>query len=336
MLKFDRRNIVAAIGLVLLVAMPFIAELVDNRYLVSTASRILIFALAAVSLDLLIGYAGLPSFGHAAFFGIGSYVAGLLGYHAFDGSPLLEWPVVIHGTDLALISWPLAIGISALAALAIGAVSLRAEGVFFIMITLAFGQMIYFLGVSMSRYGGDDGLNLNRRNILPGIDITNDVSFYYVCLGLLVAFVALCQVLVNSRFGMVLRSCQQNERRTRALGIPTYRYKLAAFTFAGAGAGLAGALMSNQTLFISAHNFDWKVSGDLMIMVILGGIATLRGPIIGAAVFLLLGEFLGVRSLFGPLAEHWQFVFGAILILVVLYAPRGLYGWFLGGARDHG
>jgi branched-chain amino acid transport system permease protein len=331
-----RYTLVLLAGAALLVLLPPIASATGHAFFISTFSRILIYALAAVSLDLILGYGGMVSFGHAAFFGIGSYVVGILAFHAADGSTFLTWPFTIHGTDLALISWPLAVVVSALAALVIGAISLRATGVFFIMITLAFAQMVYFLFVSLEGYGGDDGMNLTRRNALPGLDLRDDTTFYYVCVVLLLGFVLLCRTLVNSRFGMVLQGCRENERRTLALGIPTYRYKLTAFVIAGAGAGLAGALLTNQALFISPHVMEWRVSGEIMIMVILGGMGTLIGPIVGAMVFLLLSEFLGVRSLFGNMADHWQFVLGAILILVVLYAPQGLHGWIFGRARAHG
>ena len=334
--RLSRQALVLIVGAALLVLLPPISAATDHSFFVSTASRILIYALAAVSLDLILGYGGMVSFGHAAYFGIGSYVVGILAFHASENSTFLSWPITINGTDLAIIAWPAAIAISAVAALAIGAISLRATGVFFIMITLAFAQMVYFLFQSLEGYGGDDGLNLLNRNSFPGLDLRDDTSFYYVCLALLLGFVLLCRMLVNSRFGMVLQGCKENERRTLALGIPTYRYKLTAFVIAGAGAGLAGALLTNQTLFVSPHTMEWRVSGEIMVMVILGGMGTLVGPIVGAMVFLLLSEFLGVRSLFGNMADHWQFVLGAILILVVLYAPQGLHGWLFGRARAHG
>ncbi|HVO16968.1 MAG TPA: branched-chain amino acid ABC transporter permease [Alphaproteobacteria bacterium] len=331
-----RHTLVILVGAALLVLLPPIASATGHSFFISTFSRILIYALAAVSLDLILGYGGMVSFGHAAFFGIGAYVVGILAFHFAESSTFLSWPFVIHGTNAALIAWPAAIVISALAALVIGAISLRASGVFFIMITLAFAQMVYFLFVSLEGYGGDDGMNLLRRNDIPGLDLRDDTTFYYVVLVLLLGFVLLCRMLVNSRFGMVLQGCRENERRTLALGIPSYRYKLTAFVIAGAGAGLAGALLTNQALFVSPHVMEWRVSGEIMIMVILGGMGTLVGPVVGAMVFLLLSEFLGVRSLFGNMADHWQFVLGAVLILVVLYAPQGLHGWIFGRARAHG
>jgi branched-chain amino acid transport system permease protein len=200
------------------------------------------------------------------------------------------------------------------------------------MITLAFSQMVYFTFLTMPDYGSDDGVNIARRNLLPGFDLADDRTFYYLCLGLLVVVIALCQLFVRSRWGMVLDACRQNEKRSRALGIWPYPYRLAAFTFAGAVAGLAGALMANQTLFMSTRSLDWRLSGDLLVVIILGGMRSVYGPVVGATIYFLLAEFLGVQNLFGPLAEHWQLVFGIFLVLIVLYAPRGIAGW-LGRAR---
>ena len=206
------------------------------------------------------------------------------------------------------------------------------------MITLAFAQMLFFLFVSLEPYGGDDGLMMMGRNDLFGIDLSDDMTFYYLCFIALMAFLLLTRRLVDSRFGMVIRGCKQNERRMRALGFPVYRYKLTAFVIAGAGAGLAGALSANHTEFVSPDFLHWTMSGDIMIIVILGGIGTLYGPVVGAVVFLMLEEFLPLAfdsvGLEG-LKEHWRFLFGPILILVVLFARRGLFGLLAGReARD--
>lgn len=303
---------------------PLAATATGADFLIGTFTRILIFALVAVSLDFIVGTAGLVSFGHAAFFGIGGYVVAILSQNLADGTGF--------GSEHAFVVWPLAALIAGLAALVIGALSLRSEGVFFIMITLAFSQMVYFTFLTMPDYGSDDGVNIARRNLMPALDLSSDWQFYYLCLGVLVAFIALCQIFVRSRWGMVLNACRQNEKRSRALGIWPYPYRLAAFTFAGAVAGLAGALMANQTLFMSTRSLDWHLSGDLLVVIILGGMRSVYGPVVGATIYFLLAEFLGVQSLFGPLAEHWQLVFGIFLVLIVLYAPRGVAGWF-GGAR---
>jgi len=313
-------------GLILLIAFPYIAEALGNAYFTSTVSRILIFAIAAISLDLILGYGGMVSFGHAAYLGVGAYVVAILSFHFYDGSALFGLP----GTEFAPIVWPLGVVLSALAALVLGALCLRTSGIYFIMITLAFAQMLFFFFVSLQRYGGDDGLFMFAgRSHMPFIDLDDDTTFYYVCVAFLVGFYVLCRAIVASRFGRVLQGIRQNERRMTMLGYPVYRYKLAAFVIAGAGAGLAGVLLANHTKFVSPDILHWTKSGDILIMVILGGIGTLTGPILGSAAFLLLEEYLPV--IFGDLSmdllkDHWRIVFGPMLILIVLFARRGLYG----------
>ncbi|NQW02033.1 MAG: branched-chain amino acid ABC transporter permease [Rhodospirillales bacterium] len=324
-----RKALVLGLGLVLLLALPPIALAMDEGFFISLFSRILIYALAAVSLDLILGYAGMASLGHGAFLGVGAYVVGILAFHLSDGSPLPFLPGAWAGTASALIAWTAAILVSALFALVIGALSQRTSGVYFIMITLAFAQMLYFFFISLSTYGGQDGVNLEQRNTFPLLDLGDDTSFYYVCLGLLLGFVFLCKRLVNSRFGMVMRGCKQNETRMRALGFATYRYKLMCFVIAGAGAGLAGALAANQSEFVSPGLMHWTRSGEIMIMVILGGMGTLFGPILGAAALLLMEDVLASYT------EHWMIILGPVLIFVVLFARRGIYGFLAGpGGRD--
>ena len=317
-------------ALVFLIGLPPVASALEATFYIGLFSRILIYALAAVSLDLILGYGGMVSFGHAAFFGAGAYVVGIFAFHGIEGSAVISWPFVIMGTDNALISWAVAAVASAGLAFVIGAISLRTSGVYFIMITLAFAQMMYFFFTSLELYGGDDGLSLFTRNRLGHLDLSNDADFYYTCLGLLIGFLLFTRRLVNSRFGMVIRGCKENERRMGALGFPTYRYKLICFVIAGAGAGLAGALMANQTEFVSPSLLHWTVSGDILVMVILGGVGTLVGPVFGATVFLLLEEFLSRYT------EHWMLFLGPILIFVVLFARRGLYGSFVERKADNG
>jgi branched-chain amino acid transport system permease protein len=317
-------------ALVILIGLPPVASALEATFYIGLFSRILIYALAAVSLDLILGYGGMVSFGHAAFFGAGAYVVGILAFHGIEGSAVISWPFVIMGTDNALISWSVAAVASAGLAFVIGAISLRTSGVYFIMITLAFAQMMYFFFTSLEFYGGDDGLSLFTRSRLGHMDLSNDAAFYYTCLGLLIGFLLFSRRLVNSRFGMVIRGCKENERRMGALGFPTYRYKLVCFVIAGAGAGLAGALMANQTEFVSPSLLHWTVSGDILVMVILGGVGTLVGPVFGATVFLLLEEFLSRYT------EHWMLFLGPILIFVVLFARRGLYGSFVERKADNG
>ena len=319
--KLSRRQTVHLGALLFLLLLPPAALALDEPFYVSLASRILIYGLAAASLDLILGFGGMVSFGHAAFFGAGGYVVGILYIHGFEGSAFLG---LVPGSDSALVVWPLAMLVAGLLALVVGAVSLRTGGVYFIMITLAFAQMLYFLFVSLETYGGDDGLSLYGRSRIPGLDLSGDATFYYVCLALLLSFLGLGRRLAGSRFGMAIRGVRENERRMRALGFPTYRYKLACFALSGAVAGLAGALIANQTGFVSPSLMAWIKSGEIMVMVVLGGMGTLFGPVFGAAAFLMLEEVLSTWT------EHWMIVFGPVLILVVLFARRGIYGWLVG------
>ena len=317
-------------ALVFLIGLPPIASALEADFYIGLFSRILIYALAAVSLDLILGYGGMVSFGHAAFFGAGAYVVGIFAFHGAEGSAVFSWPFMIMGTDNALVSWIVATITSAGLAFVIGAISLRTRGVYFIMITLAFAQMMFFFFTSLELYGGDDGLSLFTRNRIGHLSLSNDTVFYYTCLGLLIGFLFFSWRLVNSRFGMVIRGCKENERRMGALGFPTYRYKLTCFIIAGAGAGLSGALMANQTEFVSPSLLHWTVSGNILVMVVLGGVGTLVGPVFGATTLLLLEEFLSRYT------EHWMLFLGPILIFMVLFARRGLYGSFVERIGDNG
>ncbi len=310
-----------------LLVLPPAAEALDESFLIGLFTRIFIFALAAASLDLILGFGGMVSFGHSAYFGAGAYVVGVLSFHAAGGEAP-AWPFSLPGLESALSVLPLAVTAAALLALLVGAVSLRTSGMYFIMITLAFAQMLYYFFVSLEMYGGDDGLSIARKNSLPGLDLENESSFYYLCLVILVVFLVLGRRLVHSRFGMVLQGCKENEQRMLALGFPVYRYKLVAFVMAGAAAGLAGALMANYMGFVSPGLMHWTVSGEIMVMVILGGMGTLAGPVIGAFVLLLLEEVLSAYM------EHWMIILGPVMVLVVLFARRGIWGWFQGGNSD--
>ncbi len=316
-------------GVVLLALVPPIAGWLDQPYLVSLFNRAVILAIAAIGLDLILGFGGMVSFGHAAFLGVGGYVAGILAHHAFEDSTVFAWPFVLSGAESALVLWPAAAVGAAVAALVIGAICLRTGGVYFIMITLAFAQMLFFLAVSFQRYGGEDGLSLFQRSTLPGLDLGDDTVFYYVCLALMAGYLFLCFRIVQARFGWVVRGCRQNEARMRALGFATYRYKLGCFVIAGAGAGLSGALMVDLDSFVSPALLTWTRSGELLIMVILGGMGTLFGPVLGATALLLLEEVLGAYT------EHWMAVLGPVLILIVLVARRGLYGLIDGRHSNH-
>lgn len=290
--------------MVALALLPLAADATGETFYIGVASRILIFALAATSLNLILGFGGMVSFGHAAFVGIGAYTVGIL----------MQYDMVS-----AWVAWPMAFVLGGLFAFVIGLISLRTQGVYFIMITLAFAQMLFYLMVSLKAYGGEDGLSLvSRSTVGLGLDLGDDATFYYVVLALFVlAFIAM-QRLLNARFGHVLQGIRENETRMTALGFPVYRYKLIAFSLAGAFAGLAGALLANQSTFVSPSLLQWSQSGMLMIMVILGGVGHLFGGLVGAVAFLLIEEVLVGYTI------HWQFGLGVVLLAVVLLAPNGL------------
>lgn len=326
-----RANREAVVSLVLgagLAAMPFVAHLLDNPFIVTLATKVAILALAGVGLNLALGYGGLVSFGHAAFFGLGGYAAGILASAALNYEPLMTWPFGMPGTTLMPIIWLVAMAASAIAALVIGALSLRTGGVYFIMITLAFAQMLYYVAVSLDRYGADDGMTIYQRSEFDGIiNLSNKISFYYLCFGLLLATIYLTWRIVNSRFGMVIQGSRSNDRRMRAIGFPTYRYRLVVFMIAGTICGLSGALLANQTDFISPAVMYWTRSGDLIVMVVLGGMGTPFGPVIGAVALLLLEEWLS------GVTEYWQIILGPMLLLVVLFARGGIEGLLAGASR---
>ena len=314
----SRRRLVALVLLAVGLGLPVYAELTDAPFLVTLGTRIVVLALAAVSLDLILGYGGLVSFGHAAFVGIGAYAVGT-GFHLdFMGQTALGW----GGSVAVVVIWPLGILAAALAALLIGAICLRTRGIGFIMITLAFAQMLFFLAVSL-RWQGDESMALWGRSELPawtGLDLNESVTFYYVALACLVGFTWLCLRLVDAPFGRILQAGRQNDRRLRALGVPVYRHRLAAFVVAGAGGGLSGVLLANASEFVGPAYLAWDRSGELIVMVVLGGMGSLIGPIIGAGALVLLEEYLA------EVTEHWQIILGPILILVVLFARGGILG----------
>lgn len=291
----------------LLAAVPSFAAWTDVPFYTDLGRRMMILAIGALSLNLIMGYGGMISFGHAVYIGIGAYVVGICAEHE-----------LVSG----FIQWPLALAASALFALIFGAISLRTRGVYFIMITLALAQMMYFLGVSLDRYGGDDGLPLAEPSDFSGlVDLSDKTSLYFLVFTLLIVCLWISHRLVNSRFGMVIQGARSNEARMEAIGFPTYRYKLTAFVIAGTMAGLAGALLANHTDFVNPDMMHWTRSGDLIIMVLLGGMGSLIGPIVGALVFILLEELLS------GVTEYWQLIFGPLLILVVLFARGGLLGF---------
>jgi branched-chain amino acid transport system permease protein len=302
--------------LLALVAVPFVTDAVGQPALLSLATRILIYAIAAASLNFILGYGGMVSFGHAAFFGVGAYSVGILFAHA-GGDAL--WGIMPGSTNL-LVTVPVAVVLSGAVAGVIGALSLRTSGVQFIMITLAFAQMLFFFFVSLTPYGGEDGIIIRRSNDFLGLNMRDKAVLYFVILGIAVVFFAGLWRVVNSSFGAVLQGIRQNERRMAALGFAPYRYKLYAFVLAGMGAGLAGALMANFLRFASPDMMHWTKSGEFMIMVILGGVGSFFGPIFGAAAFLVLETYLAGWT------EHWQLALGVVLLVVVLGTKGGIAG----------
>ncbi len=310
---FTARNASAVVLLAALALLPLYSLATGDTFVLTLFTRVLILAIGAVSLNLIMGYGGMVSFGHAAYLGIGGYAVGILAK---------------EGIGSGLVQWPAAIAASALYALAVGALSLRTRGVYFIMITLAFAQMIYYVAIGLDRYGGDDGLTIYKRSNFGGfIDLNNKTVFYYLCFTILLASIYFVFRLVNSRFGLVIRGARSNERRMRAVGFPTFRYKLTCFVIAGALCGLAGALLANHTNFISPAMMHWTRSGDLIVMVALGGLGTLFGPLIGAVTFLLLEEGLS------RLTEYPNLILGPVLLLVAIYLHGGIEGLLEGRRR---
>jgi branched-chain amino acid transport system permease protein len=297
----SRRTLLFAALLALALAVP----LLQSTYYTRFATQIAMYGMAALSVDLLLGYAGLISFGQAAFFGVGAYAAGML---------------TVAGLHEALIVWPLAMLATVGFALVIGAFALRTEGFQFIMVTLAFAQMVYYIGESLRPYGGDNGFTFGRRNTFAGISLADHIVFYYVVLALLVAVLYFASRLVRSEFGMVIRGRRDNERRLAAIGFPPFFYKYAAFLIAAAIAGLAGALMANHARFVSPALLSWQVSGQLLSMVILGSAGTLIGPIFGAAIYLVFQQVLSDYT------DHWMIFFGPLLIARVLFVKEGVWG----------
>jgi len=309
-----RPRFVINAGLVLILALiPVYVAATSDAFALTLFTRVIILALAALSLNLIMGFGGMVSFGHAAYLGIGGYAVGILAKEGI-GSGFLQWPAAIVASTFY--------------ALVVGALSLRTRGVYFIMITLAFAQMIYYVAIGLDRYGGDDGLTIYRRSTFGGlVDLNNKAMFYYLCLAVLLASIYLVWCIVNSRFGMVIQGARSNERRMRAIGFPTFRYRLVCFVIAGAMCGLAGALLANHTNFISPAMMHWTRSGDLIVMAVLGGMQAMFGPLIGAVTYLLLEEGLS------RVTEFPNLILGPVLLLVAIAFHGGIDGLIAGVRR---
>ncbi len=313
---------ITAAVLLLLGVVPPLLMWMGNEFYLLLSTRLVILAVAAVSLNLILGYGGMASFGHAAFIGIGAYAMGIPVYHEFYGGA----DAVASTSGWFQIG--LAVGASALFALITGAISLRTKGVYFIMITMAFAQMVFYLFQSLDEYGGDDGLVIEMRSELPWINLDDPLQMYFLAFGTLLVTMLLVHLIVNSRFGMVLRGAKGNDERMVTLGYNTYLYRLTAYVIAGVIAGFAGWMMANFSSFISPSMTGWTRSGDLMFMVILGGTATALGPVLGAAAFVLIEEALS------GVTVYWNLPFGLMLIGVVLFARGGLLGMLHGRRGD--
>ena len=308
MSRLPMARMVAGLLLVALALVPVYAQLAGEPFALTFGSRVLVFALAATSLNLVLGYGGMVSFGHALYLGLGAYSVGILAHAGIDNGWL----------QLAL-----TIAASALVGALTGLVSLRTTGIAFIMITLAFAQMFYYLFVSLKQYGGDDGLSIATRSDFGLFTLASPVTLYYTALVLVVGALLAMHRLVQARFGMVLRGCRVNERRMKAMGFSTLRYKLAAYTLSSVLCGLAGLLYGNLTGFAAPAYLAWTLSGELIVMVVLGGMGTVFGPLVGALVLLISEELLKA------LTDHWMMVLGPLIVLAALSARRGIYGYLL-------
>jgi branched-chain amino acid transport system permease protein len=316
---FSERHLNALI-LALLVIIPAYAVVMDAPFTITLATKAVILALAGVGLNFALGQGGMVSFGHAAYFGIGGYAMGILASHAQNYTPLMEAPFVIEGTKSMPIIWLVAMLSGALLALLIGALSLRTKGVYFIMVTLAFGQMLYYFAISWPAYGGEDGLSIYVRNSFPGLNTLVPIQFFGLCFAILLIVLFVVNRLNKSPFGLALMGAHQNEERAQTVGIDVTRMRLVAFVISGAITALAGALFADLNRFVSPVMFDWHTSGQIMVFIILGGVARLFGPIVGAALYIVLEHFLGGMS------QYWQIYLGAILLFVVLFAKGGIIG----------
>ncbi|MES0880987.1 branched-chain amino acid ABC transporter permease [Roseibium sp. SCP14] len=324
-----RETHVNALTLLALVAIPAWALYADEPFTITLMTRAAIFAIAAIGLNIALGIGGLVSLGHAVFFGIGGYAMGILAHHAQTYTALAEWPFLIEGTKSMPVIWLVAVCLSALAALIIGALSLRTTGVYFIMITLAFGQMFFFFAISWAEYGGEDGLSIYVRNGFPGLNTLAPIQFYGLCLALLVIVLLFAWKLSRSPFGLALNAARQAPMRVETVGLDPMRLKLIAFVISGVITGLAGALFADLNRFVSPTMFSWQLSGEIIIFIILGGVGRLFGPVIGALAFVALEHWLG------GLSDYWHIYLGLLLLVVVLFGRGGLIGMLSGREAVH-
>jgi branched-chain amino acid transport system permease protein len=324
-----KENYLNALVIAGLLALPLWAVVADQPFTITLVTRAVILALAAVGLNLILGIGGMVSFGHAVFFGIGGYAMGILAYHAQTYTALDLGLFSIDGTKSMLVIWLVAMVLSALVAFFIGLLSLRTSGVYFIMITLAFGQMFFYFAISWAQYGGEDGLSIYVRNGFPGLNTLVPIQFYAVCFSLLCVVLFLFARLQASPFGLALNAARQTATRVETVGLNPMRLKLLAFVISGAITGLAGALFADLNRFVSPSMFSWQLSGELIVLIIIGGVGRLMGPVIGACVFVALEHFLG------ELTDFWHVYLGVALLCIVLFARGGLIGLLTGKEGAH-
>lgn len=319
-----REGLLNATMILGLILVPLWAHVAGEPFIITLTTKAAIFALAAVGLNIALGLGGLVSLGHAAFFGIGGYAMGILASHAQAYDPIMTWPFEVTGTKSMPLIWLTAMLTSGIAAFGIGLLSLRTTGVYFIMITLAFGQMFFYFAISWPAYGGEDGLSVYVRNGFPGLNTLVPAQFYIVVFTLLMLVLLLAARLEKSPFGLALNAARQSDARVETVGITTFRLRLAAFTLSGVITGLAGALYADLNRFVSPTMFSWQTSGEIMVFIILGGTARLFGPVVGAVLFILLEEVLG------GLSDYWHVYLGLLLLVIVLFARGGIVGLIAG------
>ena len=307
-----------------LMALPLWALVADQPFTITLATRAVILALAAVGLNICLGIGGMVSFGHAVFFGLGGYAMGILAYHAQTYTALDLGAFSIEGTKSMPVVWLVAMVLSAVTAFFIGLLSLRTSGVYFIMITLAFGQMFFYFAISWAEYGGEDGLSIYVRNGFPGLNTLAPIQFFGICFALLCIVLFLFARLQASPFGLALNAARQSATRVETVGLNPMRLKLLAFVLSGAVTGLAGALFADLNRFVSPTMFSWQLSGELIVLIVIGGVGRLMGPILGACIFVALEHFLG------DITDFWHVWLGVVLLCIVLFGRGGLIGLLTG------
>ncbi len=312
-----------------LLVIPLLALIADEPFTITLATKAVILALAAAGLNIALGFGGMVSFGHATFFGLGGYAMGMLAFHAQNYSPLELGIFTIEGTKFMPFIWLFAMVISGFFAYLIGLLSLRTSGVYFIMITLAFGQMFYYFAISWVAYGGEDGLSIYVRNEFPGLNTLVPIQFFGLCLSLLLLVLFLTSKLRQSPFGLALNATRQNPIRAKAVGIDTQKIKLVAFIISGIVTGLAGALFADLNRFVAPTMFSWHLSGELIVLIIIGGVGRLMGPVVGACLFVALEHYLG------GLTDFWLVFLGLILLVIVLFMRGGIIGLLTGKEGAH-